>query len=115
MVLTISEKNEIVENAIHIIESDNKLMKRFISLVKRLSKKYNYENIHIITLIKIYTNAINRYNSMYVYDEYDGLSETEAVKENNLITSIFNNIFENAPIDFLQELHHKLKSRYYIY
>ena len=45
----------------------------------------------------------------------NGLTEEEANTENNSIIKNLNNIFENTPIEFLQELKQKLKSKYYIY
>ena len=115
MSLTITEKNEIIESAIHIIESDDKLMKKFTSLINRLSNKYNVIDENITNLLNIYHNSINRYKQMYIYDEDNGLTEEESNTENNSIIKNLNNIFENTPIEFLQELKQKLKSKYYIY
>ena len=69
MSLTITEKNEIIESAIHIIESDDKLMKKLTSLINRLSNKYNVIDENITNLLNIYHNSINRYKQMYIYDE----------------------------------------------
>ena len=102
MSLTITEKNEIIESAIHIIESDDKLMKKLTSLINRLSNKYNVIDENITNLLNIYHNSINRYKQMYIYDEDNGLTEEEANTENNSIIKNLNNIFENTPIEFLQ-------------
>ncbi len=115
MSLTITEKNEIIESVIHIIESNDKLMKKFASLINRLSNKYNLCDVNIKNLHHIYHNALNRYKEMYIYDEHNGLTEEEVNIENNSIIKNLNNIFENTPIAFLQELKQKLKSKYYIY
>lgn len=115
MSLTITEKNEIIESAIHIIESDDKLMKKLTSLINRLSNKYNVINVNITNLLNIYHNSISIYNQMYIYDEHDGITEEEADLEKISIIQNLNNIFENTPMEFLEELKQKLKSKYYIY
>ena len=85
MSLTITEKNEIIESAIHIIESDDKLMKKLTSLINRLSNKYNVIDENITNLLNIYHNSINRYKQMYIYDEDNGLTEEDnSRREGNL-------------------------------
>lgn len=115
MTLTPIEKNELIENMLNIIMNDYISCKRFVSLIKRLSKKYNYENANITHLIQIYTNSMNIHFRIYIDTEFDRMSDEEVIEEKNIITSNINSIFEDTSAEFIQELYIKLKSRYYTY